>query len=323
MSGCLALATACASLPPPPLPTEPVLSAARGLNEDTAPTFTLRPGDGVMVQAQTEPEPQTWEDMLDAEGKVHLSGIGSLRLSGLTLVQAEASVQTLARRRDRLASVALSLTRPDGQRATVLGAVTRQGSVAVRPNMRVSELIAASGGVLTAEEPTGAPVSLADLARAILTRDGRPVPIDVARAMQGDPRHDVFVHAGDHLFVPRLEPGSISIFGQVGAPGVVAHRSGLRMTEALALAGGITPGGDKSDIRLLRGPVAKPHAYRADISAVVYVTGPDVALQPGDVLFVTDDPIEDVGEVFGVLVPLTTISTGTLLLALVLASQSQ
>ena len=323
LAACACLVVAgCASLPPPPPPAEPIPSPAPGLTKDPAPPFRLRPGDGVRVEVETEPEPTTWEATLDAQGRVHLSGIGSVQLGGQTVAQAEVRVEALVRRRDRLAKVVLFVSQTEGQRATVLGAVVRQGSVPLSPQMRVAQLITASGGVLSAEDPaTSAPRSLADLESATLTRDGRVVPIDVARAMQGDPRHNVFVHAGDHLYVPRREQGSVVIFGQVGAPGVFTHRSGLRMTEALALAGGITTGGDKSDIRLLRGPLEDPGVYQADLAAIVDGAGPDVALQAGDVLFVTDDPLEDVGEVFGVLVPLTMISTGTLLLALVLAAQ--
>jgi polysaccharide export outer membrane protein len=318
---CVALA-GCASLPPPPVPSDPITYVATGLQADPAPAFLLRPGDGVRVDGQTESGPQSWEAILDAQGMVLFSGIGSANLGGLSLAQAESRVLALIRQRDRLATVTLFATATAGQRATVLGAVANQGSVPVAPNMRVAELIADSGGVLSSPDPvTSAPLSLADLERATLTRSGRQLPISVARAMLGDPRHNVFVHAGDHLFVPRREHGSVSIFGQVGAPGVFVHRSGLRMTEALALAGGITTGGDKSDIRLLRGPVEEPAVYRADLAAIVDGDGPDVSLQAGDVLFVTDDPIEDVGEVFGLLMPLAALSTGTLLLAIVLAAQ--
>jgi len=317
---CLAIA-GCASLPSPPRPPERLVSVARGLSVDPAPPFTLRPGDAVLVEAQTEPGRVSWRTTLDAEGKAHLAGSNVL-LGGLTVSEAEARVEEKLRERDRFGTVALYVTQTDGQRATVLGAVAHQGSLPVTPHMRVSELIEDSGGVLSVlDSATGAPISLADLEGAILTRDGRALPIDVARAMQGDPYHNVFVHPGDHLFVPRREPGSVSIFGQVGAPGVFACQSGMRMTEALARAGGITTAGDKSDIRLLRGPVEAPAVFRADLAAIVDGAAPDVALQPGDVLFVTDDPLEDVGEVLRLLLPLATISTGTFLLALVLASQ--
>ncbi len=312
----------CASLPPPPMPPEPRVSVARGLSVDPAPSFRLRPGDAVLVEVQAESGKVSSQVTLDAEGRAHLAGSGNVELEGLSVAQAEARIEALVRQRDHFATVSVFVTQTDGQRATVLGAVTYQGSIPLRPHMRVSELIADSGGVLSVSDPTtSAPVSLADLEGAVLMRDGRPLPIDVARAMLGDPRHDVFVHAGDKLFVPRREHGSVSVFGQVGAPGVFALQSGLRMTEALARAGGLTTGGDKSDIRLLRGPVEAPSVFRADLAAVVDGAAPDVALLPGDVLFVTDDPLEDVGEVLGLVIPVTTLSTGALLLALVLASQ--
>ena len=135
----------CASLPPPPLPQEPTVTVAAGLRSDAAPSFRLRPGDAVRIDAETEPGPASWQTTLDAQGTAHVPGTGSVRLGGLDLAQAEVRIQSLIRERDRLATIALHVTASEGQRATVIGAVTQQGSVSVTPGMRVSQLIAASG----------------------------------------------------------------------------------------------------------------------------------------------------------------------------------
>ena len=92
------------------------------------------------------------------------------------------------------------------------------------------------------------------------------------------------------------------------------------MTEALSEAGGITIGGDTTDIRLVRGPVDKPEVYRASLRAIVDGEGSDTALQPGDVLFVTDHPSEDASEVLRLVTPLFAVGLAALTVFLI-ASQ--
>jgi polysaccharide export outer membrane protein len=317
-----ASAVGCASLPPAP-PTVPEAESARfpGLTRDPAPVLRLRPGDTLEVSVETEPPAPAREMQVDAAGFVHLPSLGRVAVGGLTLDEAESRMRARAREDDRLAEVFVRLQAALGQRATVLGAVGRQGTVAVTPGMRLSDLVLACGGVLTVPDPvTEAPRPLGDLPRAVLTRDGSAMPVDVGLAMRGDPAHDVYVHAGDYLFVPPRLQRQVTVFGQVASPTVFPHAEGLRMTEALAVAGGVTPGGDKGDIRLLRGPVEAPRVYRADLNAVISGRGPDVALQPGDVLFVTDHPMEDVTEVINTVVPIAGLSTTISVLVLVLAA---
>jgi polysaccharide export outer membrane protein len=182
--------------------------------------------------------------------------------------------------------------------------------------MRVADALATAGGPLTVSGGSdGASVSIAALEQAVLTRAGLPVPIDLTRAIRGERHHNILVHPGDHIFVPTRE-GRVTILGQVGSPTVVPHRDGMRLTEALALAGGVTVDGDRSDIRLVRGPAEAPDVYSASLDAIVDGAGPDVTLAPGDVLFVTDEWLEDAREVIGVFAPVLSLGASAVLVAL-------
>jgi protein involved in polysaccharide export with SLBB domain len=144
-----------------------------------------------------------------------------------------------------------------------------------------------------------------------VTRDGKALPVSVAKALEGDPLHNVYVHPGDHIYVPPALGSNISVLGQVGGPAVFPFQAGLRLTQALAMAGGVTVGADKGDIRVIRGTLEKPRVYQASLRAVVDGDSHDVALQPGDIIFVTDDPIEDIGEVIGLISPPLTLGIST------------
>jgi polysaccharide export outer membrane protein len=291
--------------------------ARPGLPNDRPPPLTLQPGDVLSIDLVSE-QPKTISGLVvDATGRVHLPMAGDVIVGGHGLTDAEVTVQTALRKFDRFVQVTINLTDAKGQRATVLGALVTQGSIQLIPGARVADVIASAGGPLMSGAVAGAtepPVSLADLSGATVTRSGKVLPISVAKALQGDPLHNVYIHPGDHVYVPPTLGTNISVLGQVGAPRVFAHRAGLRLTQALAMSGGVTVGADKGDIRVIRGTLEAPKVYTASLADVVDGSSHDVLLQPGDIIFVTDHPIEDVGEVIALISPILSLGiSGTLI----------
>jgi protein involved in polysaccharide export with SLBB domain len=227
--------------------------------------------------------------------------------------------------RDKLALIDIRVAATSTQQAVVLGAVTTPGRAVVLPAMRVSGLVAAQGGLIRARVTTGGRIasSPADMANARLLRNGVALPIDFERALLGEIGHDVLVHPGDILYVPYSSSNGVAVFGMVGRPDMVPHRPRMRLTEALASAGGMDDRGDKDDIRVVRGRPDEPLAYRASLSELADGAGPDVTLLPGDVVFVEDKPLEDFGEVIsGLLAPFATLVTTSLVTTLILMQQN-
>jgi polysaccharide export outer membrane protein len=290
-----------------------------GLPNDPPPPLTLQPGDVLSIDLASE-QPRTISGVVvDATGRVHLPMAGDIEVGGVGLTEAEARVQTALRKFDRFVQVTISMAEARGQRVTVLGAVVTQGSTQLAPGARVADVIASAGGPLTSAGAVEAPVWIADVGGAIVTRAGKPLPIDVAKALRGDRLHNVYVHPGDHIYVPPALGTNISILGQVGSPRVFAHRAGLRLTQALAMAGGVTVGADKGDIRVIRGTLEAPRVYRASLADIVAGDSHDVLLQAGDIIFVTDDPIEDIGEVMALIAPIVSLGFSGALIGVTLS----
>jgi polysaccharide biosynthesis/export protein len=292
----------------------PQLVNRPGIPNDAPVPLTLQPGDQLTIEMMSE-QPRVLQGLvIDATGNVHVPLAGDIDVGGLGLSEAEAKLEAALRRFDRFVEVTVQLTDPRGQRATVLGAVTTQGPVMLLPGARVSDVIAGAGGPLVSTAENATPVPLGDLHGAVVTRAGKALPISVAKALEGDPLHNVYVRPGDHIYVPPALGSNISVLGQVGGPRVFPYQAGLRLTQALAMSGGVTVGADKGDIRVIRGTLEKPRVYQASLSDVVDGDSHDVALQPGDIIFVTDHPIEDIGEVLGVISPALTLGVSTALL---------
>jgi polysaccharide export outer membrane protein len=305
---------ACASFKPPP--TYPMEDEAykpggisrEGIENDRAVPLALLPGDTIQVIA-TSNESTTYDGLLvDGEGKVHVPLAGAVQVSGLSPQQSERKIEESLQRFDRFVRVSVLVTGQGGHYATVIGAVAKEGQVPLTPGMRVAELIAAAGGPLRNAQESGEMNFVADLDSARLVRNSVPLPISVRLALAGDPKHNVIVHPTDQLFMPAGLGSRIAVIGISTVGGrMITYRPGIRLTEAIATAGGFTISADVEDVRLIRGPIKKPLLYQYDFDALTDGETGDVELAPGDVIFVSEHWSAKMGEVLGRVTPLLNV----------------
>jgi len=291
-----ALVSACARNRYPQAPTtpfddpsfsapEPIILA--GMESDPPEALRLFPGDVVQlttVSAKTE----TFDGLIvDALGQLHVPLAGDIQVGGKTLSQAEKAIESGLRRYDRFVRANLIITTLDGHAAVVVGAVSTPGRIKVSPGTRLADLIAQAGGVLVGRSDL-IPTRLGDLELARLVRDGKTLPVSLLRAMEGDTKHNIRIHSGDQLFVPPITKNLIMVLGEVGSPQPMAYRTGIRLTEALARAGGINMArADRKDIRIVRGPLTEPRVYTTNLKSLTSGEATDVELWPGDIIWVT------------------------------------
>ncbi len=319
---CACLLGACGGLPPAPMTPDgtPFAPAEQvelpGVDSDPPAPLTLYPGDVITVTTVSQETTQLPGLVVDETGRVHLPLGGDVMVGGLGIGEAQQRIQEALQQFDRFVRATVTVTDLAGHRATVLGAVQNPGHVNVTPGLRLADLLALTGGPQTqvieeAPGPTGQRV-IADLSAARLHRAGEALPVSVDAALRGDPRHNIRIRPGDHLYVPARVFDRIVVLGAVNGANVFPFRSGMRMTEALALAAGTTIDADNADIRIVRGDLAAPQVYVASLDDVRDGDGHDVQLEPGDILYVTDHWIADVGEVLDRLGPLlaTTVTIG-------------
>lgn len=299
--------------PPPTYPHEdPAFGSqqavATGLDHDEPAQLVLLPGDIITVRTISN-ETAIYENLIvDSEGKVHVPVIGAVQVAGLAPQQAERTIEGMMQKVDRFVRVSVLVTQWSGHFATVIGAVGAEGAKIVTPGMRLAELVAAAGGLLRTTE--GEIHFVADLDGSKLVRDGRVLPVSLRLALTGDPRHNVFVHAGDQLFVPAGLGNRIAVFGKERTGAMIDYRPGMRVTEAIAAGGGFNIDSDAEDIRIVRGPIAKPLVYKYDLEELIDGKGHDVELAPGDVVFVTRHWSSVLREILNTIQPI--LSTGLL-----------
>lgn len=299
-------------LPAAPMLPGPEFSAPQevvpeGLAEDPAVPFVLLPGDSIHLVLDSVEPVDLPALVVDSTGSVSIPLIEPVEVSGLSLDEAATAVQDAMRRFDRFARARITLTAADGHRATVVGAVGTPGVFVLTPGTRVADLVAQAGGLPMGTNETGLELfNQADPEAARLVRGGDAVPLSLTMALKGASRHNVRVQPGDLLYVPPMRNSLITVLGYVNEQGRVPFAPGLRLTQALAEAGGTTPDADNGDIHVVRGPLSKPQVYRASLRALILGNATDVVLQRGDIVYVTQDAFYAVTDVLARLAPLLT-----------------
>lgn len=311
----LFLFAACRSLPAAPTRAAddaafeaPAAVVLPGLAADPAPREIVLPGDVIAMKSFSVAPLDVSDLVVDAAGMLHVPVAGAVEVGGLTIEDAARLVEQKLRPFDARAQVQLRLTASGGHHATVIGSVAAPGMFPIAPGLRVADLVAKAGGPLQ-QISEGEQVPLGDLEAGRVLRDGAPLPVSLARALEGAVAHNVLIHAGDLVVIPPARGQRISILGEVKQAKAVPFRPGLRLSDSLAMAGGTTAVGDGGDIRLVRGPLSKPRVYRASLDALVRGNATDVQLEPGDVVLVTETWFGSATDVLARLTPLLYAAT--------------
>lgn len=267
-----------------------------GMADDPPSAMQLYPGDTITLRLMAA-ETEEYEGLVvDERGMLHVPLAGDVPVSGTDITEAEQRVEQALQQYVRGSRVSLILADPTGHLATAVGALEEPGRIPVTPGMRLADLLAAAGGAARSETD-GIAVSSGDLGGALLVRDGQRLPVSVELALTGDPRHNIRIRPGDTLYVPADLDRLISVLGQVEGPRIMAFRTGMRLTQALSLAGGVTRDGNWGDVRVIRGDPAQPRVYSTSVADIVDGNAHDVVLAPGDIVYVASAGHADLRDV--------------------------
>ena len=146
--------------------------------------------------------------------------------------------------RDRLL-VHRNLSRVDPPTVFIKGEVAKPGRYPLTTNMRVEDLVRVAGGL-----KRSAYTESADLARFEMNGSqkapGDRLELNLAAAMNGDPKTDVPLRDGDILTIRQLPRwadigASVTVRGEVLHPGTYGIGAGERLSSVLARSGGLGP----------------------------------------------------------------------------------
>ncbi len=243
---------------------------------DGAVDYRLGPGDQIRISVYQSPD-LSLETRLSDRGEISYPLLGSLRLGGRTIHEAESLIAQGLKAGELLRNpqVTLILMEVRGNMVNVLGQVTTPGRYPLLAGeTRLSDVIATAGGIAS---PAGS-----DVVTVIGIRNGQPFRrrIDLPQVFStADRAGDLILQANDVVFVDRAP--LFYIYGEVQRPGQYRIDRSMTLLQGLAAGGGLTLRGSDKGIRMHR---------RNKDSAKTEILQPemDEMLRDGDVIYVRE-----------------------------------
>ncbi len=233
--------------------------------------YQIRPGVGVLELLASAGGPTNRADL--AKATVIRGKTEAIQLNLL-----EAFVKSKSPDMKLLSGDVLFVPETD-RRIIVLGQVNRPGSYDILEGQRAADLIAAAGGVTTH----------AALQRAFIMRGTEQIPVDLQKVLAGNVEANVSLRLGDMMVVPEYQ-NRIAVLGAVNKPGTYDLIEGMKLIDAIALAGGESERGTLGRVAVVRLDAGKTKTITVDVTRAL--SGQDmsqnVALQHGDVVYVAE-----------------------------------
>ena len=216
-----------------------------------AEEYVLGPEDVVAVSVYLHTELDRVVTV-SADSNVTLPPVGDIKAAGLTAKQlGERMADRLSAYLRQTTTVTVTVTQYMSRSVFVTGGVAKPGRYGFERIPNLLDVLGQAGGALPG-------VDLSSV--RILRNEGgsrRTITADMTAALRtGDPSGLPELKPGDTIVVPgAVPPGSatdgVGVLGEVNRPGVYAVIPGQDVWSVLAAAGGLTPRGNLSEVRLL------------------------------------------------------------------------
>ena len=219
-----------------------ISSSTPPLEIPVRPDYVLGPGDSLTINLWGGVT-QTLNRVIDRNGEIMLPEAGETRLAGLTLDQAQATVEGALKQQFRDAHVGISVAKLRTMRIYVVGDVQRPGAY------DLSSLSSPLGALYAA----GGPTAVGSLRVLRHIRQGKPIgEMDLYDfLLRGVQAQDDRLESGDTLLVPAAGP-QVAVQGAVKRPAIYELLHETSLDVLLEEAGGITVAADLSRIKVER-----------------------------------------------------------------------
>lgn len=280
------------------------------------PAYHIGPGDVLYITVWDHPEltaPAGPQQQIYANGRLvrpdgtlYYPFVGSIKVAGMTLEQLRAYIAQKLATYVEQPQVDINIIKFDSKRVWLNGAFQNPG---IQP-ITVTPLTLAEA--LGTAKPNPAEADLSDLT---LNRDGVDYHLDInalRHSMHGPA--DIYLKAGDHIFLSYNDHHQIYVMGEVERPQALTFKtSSMSLSQALGEVGGLNQVTSKGKaIYVIRG-VADLEKQPAKVfqlnarSAAAFILADNFHLQPGDVIFVGAAGVTRWNRFLSQLLPLTAI----------------
>jgi len=216
---------------------------------------------------------------VDGNGDVHIPLVGAVQVAGLTVSLAEARIREALRKYLRDPWVVVEMAEFRSQPLYLLGQFRNPGTQYMDRPLNLLQGIALGNGFDVS----------ANLRGARLLRSGKIMPVDVYDLItRADSRANVWLRAGDAIYIPDNLSQQVFVFGAVKKPGpVMMQQGGLNLAQAIANAELRETGYDFHHVRIIRSlSTTRGELLVVDFDRVLRGEALPVQLMGGDIVYV-------------------------------------
>ena len=283
----------------------PAQIPATQLSNPALDTYTLGPGDQVVIRAVNVEEIDNKPIVIDARGNVDLPVVGRIQAAGLNQEQLEDAVKERLRKFLVDPDVSVSLLEMRSQPVSVLGSVQAPGVHQLQGQKTLFEVLSLAGGLRTDAGDKVKITRRLEWGRLPLP-DAADDPtgkfsvgsVDVKSIMSAtNPAENILIKPNDVVSVPKGE--IIYVIGAVKKPGgfVLGQNRSLSALQVLSLAEGLerTAAGKRAKImRALPGSEDRTE-LPVDLDKILAGKTSDMPLKADDILFIPTSAGKSVG----------------------------
>ena len=252
--------------------------------------LTLGPGDILSFHYFGAPDLTREEVPIGPDGRVSYLEAENIMASGLTVDEFRARLNEELGKYRRAPQAYVTPEVYHSKKYYMLGTVVATGVFSLDQPTTIVEAVARSRGFATGLSQ-GETVETTDFSRSFLERGGQRLPVDFERLfLHGDLSQNVALEPDDYLYFPPASSADIYVIGEVLQPGAVAGDGDATALSAIAARGGFTPRAWKKRVLVVRGSLDHPEVLPVDVAGALNGVAPNVALQPGDLVYVSSRP---------------------------------
>jgi len=253
-------------------------SGAKSGNRD----YRIGPGDVLSITVAGEPDLRGVKAKVSHEGTIELLYIEkSVKIAGLTEQQATELLRKEFTVILKEPQVTIFIEEYHAQMVSIAGAVNRPKQVALNREMRVYDLISDAGGLT---DKAGNVIQL------VRFQPSESMEIISLSDLIRKPELNRVLRDGDLINVP--EAGIIYVTGNgVNKPGAFPLKEPIKLTAAIALAGGFAQDAKKKEVHLVRsnGPdQAAATETIVNFAEIEKDASKDIVLKPYDVVMIPE-----------------------------------
>ena len=279
--------------------------------------YIVGPGDVFAVSIWAA-VPLNFQVPVNPEGSVIIPTVNEVSISGLTLEVAKKLVMSEIKKKYLSGTASFTLSQPRSFTVTVRGNVLNEQTIIVQATERVEAALNIANDIqkyklktMLSEQQLASSGKVEKILSSsskrqirIIRKNGTSVNADIEKYIAT--RNHVFnplLQDGDVIIVPpnNIEKSFIGVYGAVAKSGIYEFVEGDSLLNLIEIAGGITKNADAEKVTISRVDESGAYSEKSvNLLKIILLQSPDIALQRGDRILVSQKNTIDRGGVVNI-----------------------